>query len=195
MISRGFWMGTMEVTQRQWRAVMVAGNWKPSTFEGHDHPVETVSWEDAREFCQKLTKATDLPIRLPTEAEWEYACRAGATTDYDGGDGEQTLKKSGWFTGNSGRETHPVGQKAPNRWNLHDMHGNVWEWCQDLYSPAAPATLTDPVRSSRAPPEWRVLRGGAWSSEPGRCTAGFRLGAAPETHDSSYGFRVCFTSD
>jgi formylglycine-generating enzyme required for sulfatase activity len=186
-------MGTTEVTQRQWRAVMSAGNWKPSTFDGDNHPVETVSWEDALEFCKKLAEATGRPIRLPTEAEWEYACRAGETED--GGDGEQDLKKSGWFAANSGGETHPVGHKAANRWNLHDMHGNVWEWCEDLYSPAAPATLRDPVRSQQGPPEWRVLRGGSWSSEPARCAAGFRLGAAPGTRNSRYGFRVCFSPD
>jgi formylglycine-generating enzyme required for sulfatase activity len=179
-IRRGLWMGSKEVTQQQWRFVMSRNNPKPSTFDGRDHPVETVSWDDAQWFCEKLAARTRRPIRLPTEAEWEYACRAGATTDYSSGNGEEALKKVGWFAGNSASQTHRVAQKAPNPWGLYDMHGNVWEWCQDLYAPDA---------------ERRVLRGGAWSSTADRCTAAFRRGAPPAIQDSRFGFRVCFSAE
>jgi formylglycine-generating enzyme required for sulfatase activity len=182
----GLWMGSKEITQRQWRAVMYADNWKPGSFDGNNRPVETVSWDDARRFCEKLAARTGRPIRLPTEAEWEYACRAGATTEYVSGDGEEALEKVGWFAGNSEGETHRVAYKAPNRWGLYDMHGNVWEWCQDLHTP---------VQSQQGPVEHRVLRGGAWSSEAGHCTASVRLGAPPQTQDNRFGFRVCFSPD
>ena len=137
-ISRDFYLGIHEVTQAEYRAVTGKS---PSNFKGDDLPVEKVSWEEANEFCRLLTErertAGGLPsgmvYRLPTEAEWEYAARAGTTTKYCFGDDESGLGEYAWYGGNSGSTTHPVGQKRPNAWGLYDMHGNVWEWCQDWY--------------------------------------------------------------
>ena len=109
-ISKGFYMGVFPVTQFQWHAVM---NYNPSHFRGDDRPVEMVSWDDCQEFCQKLRQFTGKPIRLPTEAEWEYACRAGTTTEYYTGNGEDALRKAGWYIGNSDSQTHPVGNWPP----------------------------------------------------------------------------------
>jgi formylglycine-generating enzyme required for sulfatase activity len=130
-------MGVHEVTQAQYEQVMGVN---PSQFKGANNPVETVRWEDAVGFCRNLSelpaeKAAGRVYRLPTEAEWEYACRAGTTTNYSFGYNDSDLGLYAWYAVNSGGRTHPVGGKKPNSWGLYDMHGNVWEWCQDRFAP------------------------------------------------------------
>jgi formylglycine-generating enzyme required for sulfatase activity len=134
ILSQDYWLCITPVTQAQYRQVMGTD---PSEFKGADRPVETVSWQDVTKFCRWLSdlpeeRAADRVYRLPTEAEWEYACRAGSTTAYSFGDDPQQLGDHGWFGSNSGSETHPVGQKQPNAWGLYDMHGNVNDWFQRL---------------------------------------------------------------
>ena len=129
-ITKPFLMAMTAVTQAQWRAVM--GN-NPSNFKGEDHPVEQVSWNDAVTFCQKLSAKEGKHYRLPTEAEWEYACRAGTQTPYGFGDGN--LDDFAWSTGNSGNQTHNVATRKANHWGLYDMQGNVLQFCSDSYGP------------------------------------------------------------
>jgi len=129
-ITKGFYMGQYEVTQAQYESVMGSN---PSYFKGENNPVEEVSWEEAVAFCKKLSSRENKTYRLPTEAEWEYACRAGSTTKYCFGDSESQLGDYAWNDKNSNFSTHPVGQKQQNNWGLYDMHGNVYEWCQDWY--------------------------------------------------------------
>jgi len=158
-ISKPFSLQTTQVTQGQWEKVM--GN-NPSSFKiwGDNCPVESVSWDDAQEFIRKLNQVEGTEkYRLPTEAEWEYACKAGSTTRYYFGDDEAKLGEYAWYDKNSDNKTHPVGQKKPNGWRLHDMHGNVWEWCQDWYG-EYPGSVTDPKGPYSG--DGRVLRGGSW---------------------------------
>ena len=166
-ISKSCYLGTNEVTQGQYEKVM--GD-NPSEFKGEENPVDSVNWEEAVSFCQKLSempeeKAAGREYRLPTEAEWEYACRAGSTTSYSFGETEKSLEEYAWFGGNSGDMTHPVGEKKPNRWGLYDMHGNVLEWCQDWYADGPPDASTDPQGPNRG--LTRVLRGGSWGGNRG----------------------------
>jgi formylglycine-generating enzyme required for sulfatase activity len=166
-ISRPFDLGKYEVTQAQWEAVM--GN-NPSRFKGHpNRPVEGVSWKDAQEFIRRLNvKEGKTQYRLPTEAEWEYAARTGMTTAYSFGNDASQLGDYAWYTENSKKRTHPVGQKRPNAWGLHDMHGNVWELVQDMYEPFKTAeTVTDPQGSSSG--TCPVIRGGGFNSDAGIC--------------------------
>ncbi|OWK36969.1 serine/threonine kinase [Fimbriiglobus ruber] len=189
-ISKGFWMGIFPVTQAQWQAVM---GYNPSKFRGDDRPVEMVSRLDCQEFCQKMAKLTDKPIRLPTEAEWEYACRAGTTSEYWSGNGADALKKAGWFDGNSGKETKPIGKLAPNPWGLYDIHGNVWEWCSDWYGLLTIENQIDPEKRSNV--HTVLLRGGGWDSDPDYCLAACRFRSSPDSRVFSFGFRVCFRLD
>jgi formylglycine-generating enzyme required for sulfatase activity len=184
-LSRGFEMGKYEVTQAEWQAVM---NNNPSHFKGENLPVETVSWDDAQAFVARLNARDDGYIyRLPTEAEWEYACRAGSTGDYAG-----RLDEMGWYDGNAGGRTHPVGQKKPNAWGLHDMHGNVWEWCQDWLDKYPSAAVTDPV--GRNTGSGRVFRGGGWRYTAADCRSANRLSFAPGDGFYYLGFRVARTA-
>jgi formylglycine-generating enzyme required for sulfatase activity len=182
-----FRMGKYQVTQAQWRAVM--GN-NPSLYKGDDPPVEHVSWKDASSFCQKLTEKTGREYRLPTEAEWEYACRAGSTGRYCFGDNNALLQKYAWYRKNAGDKTHPVGEKLANDWGLHDMHGNVWEWCRDWYdedyywesleeNPQGPSSGTH-----------RVLRGGSFNHDKDQCGSANRGSYTPDTIYRYLGFRV-----
>jgi formylglycine-generating enzyme required for sulfatase activity len=176
-ISRGFGMSKYEVTQAQYKAVVGTD---PSHFKGDNNPVEKVSWHDAVAYCTKLTgkekAAGRLPVgyeyRLPTEAEWEYACRAGTTTLFSFGDDESKLGEYGWYGSNSGHTTHSVGEKKPNGWGLYDMHGNVYEWCQDWYGNYPGGSVTDP--QGPATGSYRVARGGCWDTDAGGERGGCR---------------------
>jgi formylglycine-generating enzyme required for sulfatase activity len=190
-ITKGFWMGIYPVTQTQWQAVM---GYNPSNFPGADQPVEMVSWDDCQEFCQKMAELTGKPIQLPTEAEWEYACRAGTTGEYFSGNGEDALKKVGWYNGNSGSQTHVVGEKkTANPWGLFDVHGNVWEWCQDLDAALGSESIKDPINLNNG--DARVLRGGSWLNVAVYCRAAYRNWRAPGSRVINYGLRVCFRLD
>jgi formylglycine-generating enzyme required for sulfatase activity len=192
-ITRPFYLGATEVTQGQYRTVMGRD---PSDFKGSDDlPVEQVSWSDAVAFCGKLNERESGSLRgwiyrLPTEAEWEYACRAGSTARYSSGNDAASLGEFAWYEGNAGGRTHPVGQKRPNAFNLHDMHGNVWEWCQDGYKPdyyrESPAA--DPPGPSVA--SARVIRGGCWFDDPRFARSANRDGHWSEFRNYNLGFRL-----
>jgi len=220
-LTKGFWLGKHEVTQRQWQSVMGKN---PSRFKsaGLDAPVEQVSWKDCQEFLKKLTArvAGELPngyvYRLPTESEWEYACRAGTETALHTGDirilgkrNAPALDPIAWYSGNSvvtyegGSDssgwkekqenhsragTHPVGRKKPNGWGLHGMIGNVAEWCQDQYGTYPSGAVTDPAGAGRG--SRRVCRGGGWNISAGRCRSAFRSGSGPSNSYDVLGFRV-----
>jgi formylglycine-generating enzyme required for sulfatase activity len=156
-----FALMTTEVTQAQWRAVM--GN-NPSHFKGEDLPVENVSWDDVQDFLRKLNKRDPgKNYRLPTEAEWEYACRAGSTAKWCFGNDESQLGDYAWYYANADGRTHPVGRKRANAWGLFDMHGNVWEWCQDWYGNYPSGDLTNPAGPTSGTS--RVRRGGYWNAD------------------------------
>lgn len=188
-----FHLGKYPVTQAQWKAVM--GD-NPSYFKGDKRPVEMISWEMAVEFCQMLTAKTGRQYRLPTEAEWEYACLAGSTGKYCFGDDEALLEKYAWYDEGLGGSTHPVGEKLPNNWGLYDMHGNVLEWCQDWYDANYYAELSKQgeVVDPQGPASGtsRVLRGGSWIYNQMGARAVFRDGAPPGGRDDDFGFRVVY---
>ncbi|HDS45976.1 MAG TPA: formylglycine-generating enzyme family protein [Methanomicrobia archaeon] len=185
-----FYMGAYEVTQAQWRAVM--GSDPASFFASDDNlPVEMVSWEDVQEFITKLNakEGTDT-YRLPSEAEWEYACRAGTTTRYSSGDSAVELDEYAWYADNSGTETHPVGEKKPNPWGLYDLHGNVWEWVQDLYHEGYNGAPTDGSAWEGESSSLRVYRGGSWRTVAAYCRSASRGCASPTIHCDDIGFRI-----
>jgi formylglycine-generating enzyme required for sulfatase activity len=204
-ISRGFWIGQYEVTQREYLAVLGSN---PSGFPGDlNRPVESVSWLDATNYCARLTQqelaAGRIPpgsrYRLPTEAEWEYAARAGTTTRFSYGDDPNftDLIDHAWYSANSGFGTHPVGQKAPNPWGLYDTEGNVWEWTLDWYGTYPGGTVTDPQGPASNPQGVKVIRGGAWDAFEADCRSGRRLteGVSPFITDFILGFRVVLVSE
>ena len=182
-LTKGFWMAKTEVTQAQWRALM--GN-NPSNFKGDNLPVEKVSWLDAQHFLEKLnTKIGNTDggkMALPAEAQWEYACRAGELGPYSGG----KIDEVAWYSNNSDFKTHPVGMKKSNAWGLHDMHGNVWEWCADWYDDSLSGG-TDPSGASSG--VYRVHRGGSWYGNAARCRAANRLRYTPDNRHYNLGFR------
>ena len=191
-ISRPFWLGKYEVTQEQWQAVM--GN-NPSNFQGRPkNPVEMVSWQDCQLFLKTLSEKLKKKFRLPTEAEWEYACRAGAATEFYFGNNVQALGDYAWTPQNAAGSTQPVGRKRPNAWGLHDMAGNVWEWCEDWFA------LYDkqPQKDPKGPPSGaaRVVRGGSWSRDyPADFRCAYRCYNVPSYRDVNCGFRACRTID
>jgi len=191
------WMGPYLVRQQDYQSVMATN---PSGYTGDlTRPVETVTWEDATNYCAHLTQqelaSGKIPggfqYRLPTEAEWEYACRAGSTNRFNYGDdpGYTNLVNHAWYTANGAETTHPVGQKPPNAWGLYDMHGNVWEWCQDWYDTYPGGSVTNPQGPTIGTS--RVLRGGSWDDIASFCRSACRIADDPETAAYLvYGFRV-----
>jgi formylglycine-generating enzyme required for sulfatase activity len=199
-ITKAFYLGKYPVTQGQYQRLMGKnpswfsksgkGKGKTGKEDTSQAPVENVSWNDAVEFCKRLSEKEKREYRLPTEAQWEYACRAGSQTRWCFGDEKAGLGEYGWFEGNSGRRTHPVGQKKPNAWGLYDMHGNVWEWCRDWwgkdYYPKSPADdPPGPQAGAR-----RVLRGGCWYIHAAHCRSAERFSFPPEIRGNCQGLRV-----
>jgi formylglycine-generating enzyme required for sulfatase activity len=185
-ITRPFYLGKCEVTQAQWRAVM--GN-DPSQFKGDDLPVESASWKDCQEFCEKLSKRVHRAIRLPTEAEWEYACRAGTDTVFFFGDSPDRLGEYAWHRYNSNQRTNPVGTRRPNPWGLYDILGNVWEWCSDWNSPYRDDLQIDPTGPSNG--QKRLFRGGSWYDRDVYCRPTERsAGHNEDVRNPSIGLRV-----
>lgn len=229
-ISKDYYLGVTEVTQGQYEKVMGTN---PSYFQkrvirksdSSMYPVEQVSWEDAVEFCKRLSdfpeeKKAGRVYRLPTEAEWEYACRAGSKTAYGFGASSKSLGNYAWFENNSGIKeldsdallakmknntgeysdtllsagcaTHPVGEKKPNAWGLYDMHGNVWEWCSDWYGDYPKSAVNDPTGAKEG--SNRVRRGGSWYSEAAYCRSALRYRFYPSSRINDIGFRVALSS-
>ncbi|MEN9667087.1 MAG: hypothetical protein RLZZ326_3450 [Planctomycetota bacterium] len=221
ILPHDFWLGKFVVTQEEWQALVEACTptgleASPSRFKGRRRPVERVSWDHVQAWCQAWCawlrqsgheRALDLPeVRLPSEAEWEYACRAGSETDFWNGDGEAALREVGWFDGNAGSETHdvdePVVAGSPERHpaGLVGMHGNVWEWCGDCYDRGAYRARPDGWPAEKPWSEWdedskkyrlRVFRGGAWYDTAGLCRSACRDWSGPDDRVDDLGFRVC----
>ncbi|WP_439625147.1 SUMF1/EgtB/PvdO family nonheme iron enzyme [Gemmata sp.] len=187
-LTKGFFIGIYPVTQAQWKAALMPT--EPSNFAGPDRPVEQVLWEESQKFCRQITRNLKGrgAVRLPTEAEWEYACRAGTDTEFHTGDGEAALARAGWYETNSGKETHPVGRLAPNAWGISDTHGNVWEWCGDWYAEYTADPRTDPTGPATGTD--RVFRGGGWGDSAKFCRSTYRSWFDPAVRYDALGFRV-----
>jgi len=200
-ISKDYYLGVYEVTQTQYEKVMGKN---PSHFQGSivgnenaDLPVENVSWDEAVEFCKKLSdlpeeKKTGRVYRPPTEAEWEYACRAGSKTAYSFDDEEGLLPEYGWFNRNSSRRTHTVGLLEQNAWGLYDLHGNVWEWCSDRYGEYPKGAVSNPTGPKVG--SYRVGRGGSWFIGAANCRSAYRNRFTPVGRSIDLGFRVALSS-
>jgi formylglycine-generating enzyme required for sulfatase activity len=196
-LTKGFYVGVYAVTQEQWKEVM---GYNPSGFKGEKNlPVDTVSWDDCQEFVKKLREADKKAYRLPTESEWEFCCRAGTKTPFHFGDTISTDQSN--FNGNctygDGKKgvyrekTTPVGSFAANAWELHDMHGNVFQWCQDWLGDYPQKDVVDPTGPEKG--ELRVVRGGSWNAPP--CRSACRGGDGPDSHRHVFGCRLCFCLD
>ena len=213
VVEREFWMATFPVTRRQFDAWANPGAKAPK--EQLQRPAVNMDWHQATEFCAWLAQQEGwrgyCPA-LPSEAEWEYACRAGTDTDYCSGDGEAALREVGWFDRNSGNRTHDVGERQPNAWGLYDMHGNVGEWCRDPWCGSRERDTGELYRSridgtslEQVQPDWaaadfsdlersqagRVFRGGSWSDPAWWCRSACRFGWGPGNRFVNQGFRVC----
>jgi formylglycine-generating enzyme required for sulfatase activity len=190
-ISQAFYLAKYEVTQEQWMTVM--GSINPSNFLSPDRPVDEVSWNDVQDFLQRLNAIEKSHgYRLPTEAEWEYAARAGSETSYcygDDPDGAE-LGRYAWFERNSGKQTHPVGMLSPNAWGLYDMHGNVTEWVQDRYDKHYYSNSPDKDPQGPENGRKRVVRGGSWINQAYSCRSAARGYYSADYTDSDFGFRV-----
>lgn len=186
VVTHGFLIGRYPVTQSQWEGIM---GYNPSRFSGADHPVEMVSWEECLQFIDKINLESENRVfRLPTEAEWEYACRAGSRTVFVFGNDERLLDEYAWYYKNAGNKTHPVGRKKPNAWDIHDMLGNVWEWCHDWYGEYPAEDVTDPTGPSSGTS--RVIRGGSWNNLAKYCRGENRNYVAPNEKLDRLGFRL-----
>lgn len=189
-LTQGFYMQTTPVTQTQWKTVM---GWNPSSHKGDgDSPVEQVSWYDVRDFIKRLNEREGRTIfSLPTEAQWEYACRAGTQTRYYTGDTQADLDWAGWYKGNSNGTTHPVAQKEPNSFGLYDMHGNVFEWVEDhWHDNYQDAPLDGSAWIDNPGNSYRIIRGGCWVFPARDCRAAYRGGYRPGNRSGFVGFRV-----
>ncbi|MBN2308414.1 MAG: formylglycine-generating enzyme family protein [Candidatus Hydrogenedentes bacterium] len=198
-----FYIDAHEVTQSEYERVMGEN---PSKVKGDKNPVEQIRWSDAVRYCnarsrqEGLEPAYDLKnwtcrfdvdgYRLPTEAEWEYACRAGTDSAYSFGDGEAALPQYGWFERNARGKPRPTGTRKPNPWGLHDMHGNLWEWCNDFYQVDYYANSPDTDPRGPASGEKKVLRGGCWNSTPDACRAAYRYNEDPAYTDACFGYDI-----
>ncbi len=180
-----YYIGKTEVTQALWQAVMGSN---PSDFEGDDLPVECVSWDDCQEFIQKLNSLTGRNFRLPTEAEWEFACRGGNNSRGYKYSGSNNLGSVAWYDDNSGGQTHPVATKAPNELGIYDMSGNVWEWCSDWYADYTSYSQTDPTGPQSG--SRRVIRGGCWINYARGCRSSNRNGNYPTRRNLNLGLRL-----
>jgi uncharacterized protein (TIGR02996 family) len=195
-LTSGFWLADAAVTQAQWREVMGTD---PGDFRGDDLPVEHVSWNDAIRFCRRLGRSDRRAYRLPTEAEWEYACRAGTETPFfwgptlraDLANFDATYTYDNGETGVYRKETLPVYSFPPNAWGLYQMHGNVWEWCADWFSPYSPGEHVDPAGPGNG--SARVLRGGSWYAVPRAARSAHRRSCVPDHRDDDCGFRPAFS--
>ena len=190
ILTQGFWLGKYAVTQGQWKKIM---NENPSNFKNGDNfPVEQVSWDDVKSYISKLNGQGKGGFRLPTEAQWEYACRSGGKDEkWAGCNNESQLSHYAWYDDNSGEKTHPVGQKKPNGLGLYDMSGNVFEWVEDRYGDYPSGTVTDPQGPSSG--SYRVFRGGSWSNGASRSRSEDRDGYSPAGSGSGLGFRLSMT--
>ena len=188
-ISKPYYLGGHEVTQEQWHEIM--GD-NPACFKGSHNPVECVSWHDVQVFIHRLNqKEGHTRYRLPTEAEWEHAARAGTSTEYFFGDDEGSLDLYAWYRNNSDGKTHPVGQKKPNPWGLYDLYGNVWEWVQDRYADYPPTDVTD--YAGPAMGDFRVTRGGGLDELAPYCHSGSLNWGHPDFRYYDLGFRLALS--
>ncbi len=194
IIRRAFFLGKFPITQRQWIAVM--GSNPSEHLQDDAAPVDSVSWDSSVAFCDAVAQGLGKEYRLPTEAEWEYACRAGSTSEFYFGDEEKALLEYAWFDLNSRGSTHAVGGKRPNPWGLCDMAGNVWEWCADVWHSdyeGAPRDGSAWLDDDAAQPR-RVLRGGSWNYDGFRCRSAYRSREWKHFATDHFGFRVALTA-
>ena len=207
-LSRGFWLGKYEITQAQWRKLMETEPWQARQYvtDGPNNAATFISWNDARAFCRKLTETEQTAGRLPkiwtytlpTEAQWEYACRAGSKSAFSFGNDENLLRNYGWFAGNQpevdgekAASAQKFGLKKGNAWGLFDMHGNVWEWCLDSYSERLPGG-TDPESIGKGVNH--ITRGGSWTDDAPSCRSAYRHYQLPGSKNSYLGFRIALVS-
>lgn len=187
-IKNPFYIGKTQVTQRQWKKIMGTS---PSNFKDEARPVEMVSWEEIQEFIKILNEMENIDkYRLPSEAEWEYACRAGTQSRYFFGDDEIKIGEYAWYTRNSGSKTHPVGKKKPNPWGLYDLNGNVWEWVQDSWHDNYAGAPSDDSAWEDGDSSNRVSRGGSWYCDPDFCRSAARFSREPDKRLANLGLRL-----